>query len=312
MHAIKPIPKRRPRLWGRSIALSALVASSASCVPSGTAAHPESFGRSGGELERAAPSSAPVALAAAPIPRMAEALVARPFRMQGASLSDQLRALDCLADAVYYEARSEEEDGQRAVAQVVLNRVRHPAYPASVCAVVYQGPQRAGRGCQFTFTCDGSLAEARFEPAWSRARRIAAEALAGRVYAPVGTATHYHTFAVSPPWAERLVKAAVIGAHIFYCWDGIAGSPAAFAQAYSGREAGRPRTATAPLAFAAATLSPAAQPEPILAYAPLADVGPVVPPPDVLPQSAPTAHGLPASRVRPEYLNSGTWRGSPR
>ncbi|HEY1144718.1 MAG TPA: cell wall hydrolase [Allosphingosinicella sp.] len=292
--------------------MSALLASSASCVPAGTAAHPESFARIGGTLELAALRPAPAMVAAEPLQRVEEGLVARPFRMQGASLSDQLRALDCLADAVYYEARSEGEDGQRAVAQVVLNRVRHPAYPASVCAVVYQGPQRAGGGCQFTFTCDGSLARGRYGPAWREARRIAAEALVGRVYAPVGTATHYHTFAVSPPWAERLVKAAVIGAHIFYRWDGIAGSPAAFAQAYSGHEPGRPGFATAPLAFAAATHPPVAQAEPILAYAQLADVGPAAPPPDALPQSASTAHGLPSSRIRAEYLNSGAWRGTPR
>jgi len=68
---------------------------------------------------------------------------------------DRMRSLDCLAQAVYYEARSEGENGERAVAQVVLNRVRHPAWPNSVCGVVYQGPMRAGGGCQFTFTCDG-------------------------------------------------------------------------------------------------------------------------------------------------------------
>ena len=117
-----------------------------------------------------------------------------------------MRSIDCLAQAVYYEARSESEDGQRAVAQVVLNRVRHPAWPNSVCGVVYQGPMRPGGGCQFTFTCDGSLATRRPAPRWDEARRIAAEALGGRTYAPVGLPTHYHTNAVFPAWAPQLVK----------------------------------------------------------------------------------------------------------
>src|SRR3954462_14940892 len=113
---------------------------------------------------------------------------ARPFDIGSASANDFRSALDCLTAAVYYEARSESEDGQRAVAQVVLNRVRHPAYPNSVCAVVYQGPQRAGGGWQFTFTSDGSVARAPGGPGWAEARRIAAAALAGQVYAPVGHA----------------------------------------------------------------------------------------------------------------------------
>ena len=147
-----------------------------------------------------------------------------------------MRSIDCLAQAVYYEARSEGEDGERAVAQVVLNRVRHPAWPNSVCGVVYQGPMRAGGGCQFTFTCDGSLRYAPAGAGWDEARRIAAEALGGRTFAPVGLATHYHTNAVFPAWAPRLVKTNVIGAHIFYRLPGLAGAPGAFANAYAGSE----------------------------------------------------------------------------
>jgi hypothetical protein len=128
---------------------------------------------------------------------------ASPLALKAASFWDSERSLRCLAEAVYYEARSESEDGQRAVAQVVLNRVRSPAYPASVCGVVYQGPMRAGGGCQFTFTCDGSLAAAPSGESWLHARRIAALALAGSVYAPVGLATHYHTQQVVPTWSSR-------------------------------------------------------------------------------------------------------------
>ncbi|MEE4205172.1 MAG: cell wall hydrolase, partial [Erythrobacter sp.] len=121
---------------------------------------------------------------------------ATPFLAAGANP----RAEDCLAEAVFYEAASESEAGQRAVAQVVVNRVRHPAWPNSVCAVVFQGSERS-TGCQFTFTCDGSRARPAAGAAWARARRIARDALAGEVYAPVGLATHYHTLWVAPRWA---------------------------------------------------------------------------------------------------------------
>jgi spore germination cell wall hydrolase CwlJ-like protein len=125
------------------------------------------------------------------------------------------RALQCLTEAIYYEARSESADGQRAVAQVVLNRVRHPSYPNSVCGVVYQGSNRR-TGCQFTFTCDGSIRPYVEPAAWARAQGIAAAALRGSVYRPVGLALNYHTTAIRPYWAPSLVKQAVIGAHIFY------------------------------------------------------------------------------------------------
>ncbi len=132
------------------------------------------------------------------------------------------RALECLTAAVYYEARSESENGQRAVAQVVLNRARHPAYPSSVCGVVYQGAERS-TGCQFSFTCDGSTSGRREPAAWARARRIAGEALGGYVHASVGSATHYHTHAVSPVWARQLSKLTALGQHVFYRSSGAAG-----------------------------------------------------------------------------------------
>ncbi|MGB3167163.1 MAG: cell wall hydrolase, partial [Alteraurantiacibacter sp.] len=123
-------------------------------------------------------------------------LAAAPLRVRGSD-RDHMRAQECMAQAIYYEAASESDAGQRAVAQVVLNRVAHPAYPRTVCGVVYQGSERQ-TGCQFTFTCDGALARRPSASGWRRASRIAREALAGVVYAPVGTATHYHTLAVNP------------------------------------------------------------------------------------------------------------------
>lgn len=128
-------------------------------------------------------------------------VAARPFSMAGTSAADRARALFCLTTAIYYEAASEPDAGQRAVAQVILNRVRHPAFPASVCGVVYQGPRSGGAptACQFSFACDGATARAPARLAWVRAEGNAAMVLAGYVYAPVGLATHYHTYAVTPP-----------------------------------------------------------------------------------------------------------------
>jgi spore germination cell wall hydrolase CwlJ-like protein len=160
---------------------------------------------------------------------------AQPFSLAKSDKAARARAFECLTSAIYYEAGQESADGQRAVAQVVLNRVRHPAFPASVCGVVYDGSTRA-TGCQFTFTCDGSLFRQPSREAWDRARAIAAAALNGFVYKAVGTATHYHANYVVPYWAPTLTKNAVVGAHIFYRWAGAWGRPAAFAQHYARSE----------------------------------------------------------------------------
>ena len=148
---------------------------------------------------------------------------------------DRGRAVECLAQAVYYEAASEGADGQRAVAQVVLNRLRHPGYPSSICGVVFQGSERV-MGCQFTFTCDGSLLRSPNSVMFAAARRIGIEALAGRVFAPVGHATNYHADYVLPYWAAYLDKQVQIGRHIFYRLKGNLGSSSAFGQRYAGRE----------------------------------------------------------------------------
>jgi spore germination cell wall hydrolase CwlJ-like protein len=180
---------------------------------------------------------------------------ARPFHAAGNAL-DRARAEQCLTMAIYYEAATEPDDGQRAVAQVVLNRVAHPSYPNTVCGVVFQGSERS-TGCQFSFTCDGSLARRPAAYWWDRARRVAQAALAGFVYAPVGLATHYHTLQVHPSWSNSLIPVATIGAHRFYRWAGAAGQKAAFTVAYLG---GEPIAAPHPRAFSPA---PDSDPDPV-------------------------------------------------
>ena len=242
---------------------------------------------------------------------------ARGFVSRGTGI-DQARALDCLAKAIYYEAASESEGGQRAVAQVVLNRVAHPAYPKTVCGVVYQGSQRR-TGCQFSFTCDGSMARKPSATHYARAISIARSALSGQVYAPVGLATHYHTTWVNPYWAPSLAHIGTIGAHRFYRWPGAASRPAAFTDVYSGGEPvpspGR----------AAAASEPAPDPVAIArAYeassTPVANAGTQAagqPRPGnatsrVQPfrQEEQPAQEGPGS-VRPEYANSGQWIAQP-
>src|SRR3954452_25231372 len=153
--------------------------------------------------------------------------------------NSRARAVECLTQAVYYEAASEGPEGQRAVAQVVLNRMHHPGFPSTVCGVVYQGSELP-TGCQFTFTCDGSLARTPLPAIWAQAKRIASEALNGRVDPAVGHATHYHADYVVPYWADSLLKQVQIGHHIFYRLRGTLGSSAAFSQRYPGMEPNLP------------------------------------------------------------------------
>ncbi len=142
-----------------------------------------------------------------------------PARPRYADLVDPdmaAREQRCLAEAVYFEARSEPEEGQAAVAQVVLNRVKSGLYPSTICGVVYQNRHRH-LACQFTFACEGkSLRITESEP-WSRASRVAKAVLEGETYLEdVGGSTHYHANYVNPRWARKLKRMDKIGRHIFY------------------------------------------------------------------------------------------------
>ena len=214
---------------------------------------------------------------------------ARPIALRGSAV-DKARALQCMTMAIYYEAATESDSGQRAVAQVVLNRVAHPAYPDTVCGVVFQGSERS-TGCQFSFTCDGSLARAPARKFWDRAQRVAMAALAGSVYRPVGLATHYHTVQIHPYWADSLNNITTIGAHTFYRWRGAAGLPAAFTQAYFGGEPLPQRHRPGVLSDPAALADPvelARRYEASLAAAPQAAA---------TPQRAITGNGAPAAQA---------------
>lgn len=172
-----------------------------------------------------APSDAvPLEVAAAPVsaPLVASTFdkgaspEARPHYAALIAPQDLGREQRCLAEAVYFEARSEPEDGQAAVAQVVLNRVKSGLYPSSVCGVVYQNRHRH-LACQFTFACEGKSLRITDSESWDRAERIAEDVMNGRTYlADIGDATHYHADYVRPSWARKLKRMDVIGRHIFY------------------------------------------------------------------------------------------------
>lgn len=198
---------------------------------------------------------------------------ASPFQL-GHAL-DASRDLDCLTKAVYYEARGEGRDGMKAVAQVVLNRVRHPAFPKTVCGVVFQGAARS-TGCQFSFTCSGAMRGRVNQAAWDRARAVASGALSGSVFAAVGSATHFHTTNVSPGWRGSLVQVSQIGSHLFYRFSGRSGSSSAFTYA------ARPSTAAdEPRLIHAVdrTEAEASQPQPVAYSAVVAQDKPKAPTP---------------------------------
>jgi spore germination cell wall hydrolase CwlJ-like protein len=148
------------------------------------------------------------------VPIMADARKpAERFKFRG-GVAAREQATECLATVALYEA-GKDLDGQRAVIQVVLNRVRARGFPKTICGVVYQGAGRTS-GCQFSFTCDGSLARRPEHAGWDQARRAARRGLDGHVYAAVGRATHYHTDWMVPYWRASLDKIAQVNSHIFY------------------------------------------------------------------------------------------------
>ena len=175
---------------------------------------------------------------------------AQPFFLR-ASGPERDRAVLCMTQAIYYEAALEPTAGQQAVAQTVLNRVRHPDFPKSVCGVVYEG-SHLPIGCQFSFTCDGSMARQPIEPYWTRAKTVAEAALSGFVAADIGSATHYHADYVFPRWGPQMVKIVQLGAHIFYRFPGPAGAPNVLTGRYAGGELAVSMAGPTPAAIAAA------------------------------------------------------------
>jgi spore germination cell wall hydrolase CwlJ-like protein len=205
--------------------------------------------------------------------------VDQPFPMSAALATEDGRAREtkCLAQAVYYEARGESASGQAAVAQVVLNRVRHPAFPKTICGVVFQ---RVGADCQFSFVCDGAMRQGLEGQAWTRAMGVAKRALGGAVMADIGGATHFHAARITTTWASSFAKVAQIGEHIFY----------RFARHSSSQPLFHAQPETAPVVVATSvgrnTPASAGAPAPMQ----LADAGPAKSPlPTALPSAPPPA-----------------------
>jgi spore germination cell wall hydrolase CwlJ-like protein len=149
-----------------------------------------------------------------PLPRAMPPL--SPAERLELSGKEYVRAERCLANAIYFEARSEPIRGQMAVAQVVINRVFSGFYPNDVCGVVYQNAHRH-LSCQFTFACDGKSKAITDRRHWAVASRIARQTLDGQIYVPeVGKSTHYHAAYVRPNWVREMRKLVRYGLHSFY------------------------------------------------------------------------------------------------
>lgn len=225
---------------------------------------------------------------------------AKPFHAAGES------DLECLTQAVYFEARGETKAGQAAVAQVVLNRVRHPAFPNSVCGVVFQGSHRR-KGCQFSFACNGAMKARRESNAWREARQIASRALSGVVMAEVGSATHFHTTYVRPNWGPQLSRVTQVGLHVFYRLGRGGGSQAApkadepetvYARLDRSQEATAVEAAASDVKLTSAPLAEGATPVLEIAPAKPADKAPAhaAPTQSGSPQVTPAeAHAVPAA-----------------
>jgi spore germination cell wall hydrolase CwlJ-like protein len=171
--------------------------------------------------------------------------------------ASRARELNCLAQAVYFEARGESVRGQAAVATVIMNRVKNPSFPKTVCGVVYQGASHRN-GCQFSFACDGAAERVVELTAWTRARTVAARVLSGAVLRDVGSATHFHTTAVDPEWGSRMLRVAQVGLHVFYRRNPHAPAPKLDDQDDDAPQfVGRPAPAQPDLRLAAAIVSPA-------------------------------------------------------
>jgi len=176
------------------------------------------------------PMAAVIPLGMVPIPRAAPGLPppspAERLHLEG---KERARAERCLANAIYFEARSEPVRGQMAVAQVVINRAFSGFYPNDICGVVYQNAHRR-LACQFTFACDGKSKAINERGEWARANRIAKQTLDGRIYVPeVAKSTHYHAIYVHPNWVGEMKKMVRFGIHNFYrpyAWGNGAEDPA--------------------------------------------------------------------------------------
>jgi len=161
---------------------------------------------------------------------------APPFYLHASSPAEWNRAVRCLTDAIYHEAGDEPVEGRRAVAQVVVNRVRDPNFPKSVCGVVYEGWRRR-TGCQFSFVCDGSIRRRPAAPwLWDRTRPLAVQALSGYVTPEVGASTHYYADYVRPNWLSSVDAVTKVGRQIFCAWRGRAGAVSALTGQYAGGE----------------------------------------------------------------------------
>ncbi len=196
-------------------ALAVILAAASAAVGAAASDHPRT--EQVGTHVTPAVAAAPARPVAAPVVQAKVAAVpARAATAADLAMAQLLAEHRCLSEVMYYEARGEGQDGQKAVAEVVFHRLRHGHFGHSICAVVYEG---AGtHGCQFSFACNGELTEHKSGSAWRSAEILAARILTGETALGdiTGDATHFHAVSVAPDWADNMERTAQIGNHIFY------------------------------------------------------------------------------------------------
>jgi spore germination cell wall hydrolase CwlJ-like protein len=199
------------------VALAVILAAASAAVGAAANNHPRTE-----QVVASASPAAAVVKTVTPAPALrgsvvvAQPVAAKPASQADIAMAQLLAEHRCLSEVMYYEARGEGTDGEMAVAEVVFHRLRHGNYGHSICGVVYEGA--AGSGCQFSFACNGELAQRKSPVAWHTTEILAARILAGEVALRdiTGDATHFHAVSVNPDWADNMERTVQIGNHVFY------------------------------------------------------------------------------------------------
>jgi Cell Wall Hydrolase len=217
---ITDVSLRSDRVLG--VALAVILAAGSAVVGAAAAnrPHTDRFAASPALRPAVAEAVAPAVTAPAPVAALQPAPAARlPISAAAGNdlvLTQLLAEHRCLSEVMYYEARGEGTGGEMAIAEVVFHRLRHGKYGHSICSVVYEGA--GSPGCQFSFTCDGELAQHKAYAAWRASQVLAARILTGEVALgdTTGQATHFHAISVQPDWADDMERTVQIGNHVFY------------------------------------------------------------------------------------------------
>ncbi len=203
------------------VALAVVLAAASAAVGAAANNHPSTeqvsaAARAPVAVVAKAVTPAPALRGAVDVAAQPVAVAAKPATATDMAMAQLLAEHRCLSEVMYYEARGEGTDGQMAVAEVIFHRLRQGHFGRSICGVVYEGADTSA--CQFSFACNGQLAQRKSPVAWHSTEILAARILAGQVALRdiTGDATHFHAVSVTPDWADNMERTVQIGNHVFY------------------------------------------------------------------------------------------------